>query len=118
MVTQSSLLDTHAQQIKQLQSDVTAIKDSLKKLHDDRSESREFQKFIFNWMHHQDSRSNSMSISHVPASSSGLNSTSPTSIAQAPSSLVQFTKVESQVDGNSIDHGSLIERVVDRSSDS
>ncbi|KAM0025674.1 hypothetical protein Hdeb2414_s0021g00577331 [Helianthus debilis subsp. tardiflorus] len=69
-------------------------------------------------MHQKDSRSNSISISHVPASPSGLNSTSPTSITQAPSSLVQFAEVESQVDGNSIDHGSLFERVVDRSSDS
>ncbi|KAJ0521660.1 hypothetical protein HanIR_Chr10g0473581 [Helianthus annuus] len=67
---QNSRLDAHEQQIKQLQSDVIAIKDSLKALHDDRSDSREFQKFVFNWMHHQDSRSTSRSTSHLPASSS------------------------------------------------
>ncbi|KAJ0605014.1 hypothetical protein HanHA300_Chr02g0058221 [Helianthus annuus] len=64
---QNSRLDAHEQQIQQLKSDVTAIKDSVQALHDERSE---FQKFVVKWMHHQDSRSNSRSTLHLPASSS------------------------------------------------
>ncbi|MFS7916710.1 hypothetical protein Hanom_Chr03g00180511 [Helianthus anomalus] len=67
---QNFRLDAQEQQIKQLQGDVAKIETSLKVLEEDLVESREFRKLVLNWMHQQDSRSNSRSTSHLPASSS------------------------------------------------
>ncbi|XP_021990561.1 uncharacterized protein LOC110886979 [Helianthus annuus] len=70
-LVQTYRLDAQEQQIKQLQGDVAKIKTSLKLLEEELVESREFRKVVLNWMHHQDSRSNSRSISQFPDSSSG-----------------------------------------------
>ncbi|KAJ0443956.1 hypothetical protein HanIR_Chr16g0826491 [Helianthus annuus] len=54
-----------------LQDSFADIKASLKVVNEAYAQQREFQKFVLNWMHHQDSRSNSRSISQFPDSSSG-----------------------------------------------
>ncbi|KAJ0468340.1 hypothetical protein HanIR_Chr14g0695511 [Helianthus annuus] len=53
MVNQISRLDTHEQQIRQLQSDVTEIKASLLVFNEDRTESAEFHKVVLAWMKSQ-----------------------------------------------------------------
>ncbi|KAM0045658.1 putative retrotransposon gag domain-containing protein [Helianthus debilis subsp. tardiflorus] len=56
MVSQTSRLDAHEQQIHQLQSDVAEIKASLTTLNEDRAESAEFRKVVLAWMKSQEKK--------------------------------------------------------------
>ncbi|KAK1407718.1 hypothetical protein QVD17_39342 [Tagetes erecta] len=74
MVNQTSRLDLHEQQIKQLQSDVADMKTSLSVLEADRVESAEFRKAMLAWMKSQDKRPVETSLE---SASSGMASSSP-----------------------------------------
>ncbi|KAD5508517.1 hypothetical protein E3N88_16220 [Mikania micrantha] len=73
-------LDNHAQQLKQLQSDVSDIKSFLLVLEADRAESSEFRQVVLAWMNNQEKSKRDGSSDSGPFSgifySSGSNSTS------------------------------------------
>ncbi|KAK1427816.1 hypothetical protein QVD17_16511 [Tagetes erecta] len=61
----NSRLDAQDTQIKQLQSDVSEIKSTLKTLEDDRGESAEFRKVVLDWMKQQQKKQGDSSASGI-----------------------------------------------------